>query len=511
MARPIVLGNGELHIGLNNYGLVHDVYFPYVGLENHAKGPKLRHKMGVWVNDKMSWLDEDSNWSFSFEYQENALIGHTTAINNVIGVRLELHDAVDSDVNAFLREIRIMNLSEQPQDIRLFLHQAFAIGDSRSNTDTSQYLPDSDAILHYRGLRAIVAAAECENGDSFDQHSIRQFGFEENDDVVYKDAEDGELDNNNVGQGRVDSILRFKLTMQPHSSRQVNYWLALAKSSRDALDIHKDIQKKGLANMVDNTAKWWADWLKPGLVAADKVPKDHNRFFINSLMIIKSQIDNRGAVIASTDSSLLNYDLDDYAYCWPRDAAYVLWPLIRLGFKQEAHRFFIFCKETLHNHGYLMHKFRADGSLGSSWHPYIHGETIAPPIQEDETAIVALVFVEFYKKHKDINLISDFYETMIKPMGDFMSDYIDDSTGLPKPSYDLWEQSFLTSTYTTANTYGSLVALSELADMIDDRDSAIKWQNAAHDIKSAAKKHLFNHERQVMYKGIYKDGIRDKE
>jgi GH15 family glucan-1,4-alpha-glucosidase len=45
------------------------------------------------------------------------------------------------------------------------------------------------------------------------------------------------------------------------------------------------------------------------------------------MIILKSQIDKRGAIIASTDTSMLHYSRDAYSYCWPRDGAYALWPL----------------------------------------------------------------------------------------------------------------------------------------------------------------------------------------
>ena len=34
MGRPVVLSNGQLFVGLDENGLVHDFYYPYVGLEN---------------------------------------------------------------------------------------------------------------------------------------------------------------------------------------------------------------------------------------------------------------------------------------------------------------------------------------------------------------------------------------------------------------------------------------------------------------------------------------------
>ncbi len=499
MARPIVLGNGELHVGLNSYGVVHDFYYPYVGFENHAAGEGLRHKVGVWVDGKLSWTD-DGDWTFTFHYPHSALIGHILARNERLQVLLEFDDFVDSDMSVFMRNIHVINLARTTREIRLFTYQAFAIGDSRSNTDTAQYLPDSDAILHYRGRRAFAISGFV--GDTpFDQYNIGLFGIEGHE-GSYRDAEDGELGKNNVEHGRVDSILRFSLYIGASSSARVHYWISAGMTTREALYIHKQVRETGLDSRLHSTAAWWKKWLEPALKMCEQIPKSHQDNFINSVMVLKSQLDKRGAVIASTDSSLLNYSRDTYAYSWPRDGAYTMWPLIRLGYYEEAYRFFEFCQRGLHPSGYLMHKYRADGALGSSWHPYVHEGIVAPPIQEDETALVVFMFVQFYQLSKDSTLIKDFYHSMIKPMADFLAEYVDEVSGLPKPSYDLWERIFLTTTYTTAVTYGALLAASELAATVGEEDSAVKWRTAAEDIYEAAHKHLFNEERQAFYRGV---------
>jgi GH15 family glucan-1,4-alpha-glucosidase len=221
------------------------------------------------------------------------------------------------------------------------------------------------------------------------------------------------------------------------------------------------------------------------------------------MMIIKSQIDKRGATIASTDTTMLNYSRDAYGYSWPRDGAYTVWPLIRLGYVDEPYRFFEFTKRGLHASGYLMHKYRADGALGSSWHSYVHeGGVIAPPIQEDETAVVVFIFAQFYHANQDSKLIKEFYTSMIEPMANFLSDSIEQKTGLPQASYDLWEESFATFTYTTSVTYGALLAASELATIAGDNDNAVKWRSSADDIRVAAKKQLYNEDRGVFYKSV---------
>jgi len=177
MGRPLVLSNGELHIGINKYGLVHDFYFPYVGLENHAAGKSLRHRVGVWVDGKVSWLDEPG-WEFSFRYFHRALIGHTVARNDEIGILLEFDDVVDANISAFMRNVHVVNMRPVERDVRLFMHQAFDIGDARSNTDTAQYLPDNHAILHYRGRRAFIISATTSDGVPFDQYTVGLFGIE---------------------------------------------------------------------------------------------------------------------------------------------------------------------------------------------------------------------------------------------------------------------------------------------------------------------------------------------
>lgn len=240
MARPIVLSNGELHVGLNNFGLVHDFYYPYVGTPNHAAGKSTRHRVGIWIDGRLSWLDNPGEWEFTFRYPHGALIGHTYARNESMQILLEIDDFVDSQISAFMRNIHIINLADYPRDVRLFMHQAFAIDDSRSNTDTAQYLPDSNAILHYRGRRAFIISGTHRDAP-FDQHSVGLFGIEDHE-GTFRDADDGELSNGNVEHGRVDSIIRFSVHVEAKSSERVHYWVTAGSSIRDALFIDKQIR-----------------------------------------------------------------------------------------------------------------------------------------------------------------------------------------------------------------------------------------------------------------------------
>jgi GH15 family glucan-1,4-alpha-glucosidase len=64
-----------------------------------------------------------------------------------------------------------------------------------------------------------------------------------------------------------------------------------------------------------------------------------------------------------------------------------------------------------------------------------------------------------------------------------MSRFIDEQTDLPHASYDLWEEKFLTSTYTTCVTIAGLETAAKIANLVEQPDDAIRWERAAAGIR----------------------------
>lgn len=498
MSRPILLSNGQMHVGLNTSGLVNDLYFPHVGLENHSAGKDLQHLIGVYVDGRFHWLD-DGTWNIKPDYYGDVLVSRIIATNDDLQVRLEFDDCVDSEFTALLRNIHVINTAETEREIRLFMHQVFVISDSNAS-DTAQYIPEEHSVIHYKGHRAFLVKGVHADGKPLDTYSVGLFGLEGHE-GTFRDAEDGELMRNNVEHGRVDSVVGFHMIVRGHSSKRVYYWIAAGRSEREAKKISSSIEKDGLLHHVLKTANWWAEWAKPTKKLAAKLPEQYRKGFIRSALIIKSQIDKHGAVIASTDTTMLNYERDAYAYCWPRDAAYVLWPLMRIGYTEELLKFFAFARRSLSDDGYLSHKYQADGAVGSSWHPRVaRGGLVTPPIQTDETALVLFLFGQYYRLHPEPELLTSFYVMLIKPMANFLTGYVDES-GLPLPSYDLWEEKHLSTTYTASVTYAALVEAAYLADQVKDDESSIRWHEAAGTMQSQRDTY-WDDERQYFIKGF---------
>ncbi|HXH26619.1 MAG TPA: glycoside hydrolase family 15 protein, partial [Candidatus Acidoferrum sp.] len=502
MSRPIVLSNGSLHVGINSFGMVHDFYYPHVGQENHAVAGNMRWRVGVWVQDQFSWLDS-GEWQFTFDYTQDAMVGHATAFNPRLNIKLEFKDCVDYELDVFMRRIQVTNAIDERREIRLFLHQVVRINNSL-NGDTAQFLPSDNAILHYKGNRVFVFGAVDEHNIPFKQYAIGIYGIEGLD-GTFRDAEDGMLSGNAVEHGSVDSIVGFDLHLAGQEAAAVSYWVAAATEHFEAIRTFKRIRVDGIESHINRTIEYWQRWLRPANTFVESIDPALREPVKKSLLIIKAHMDKHGALIASTDTTMRNYSRDTYAYCWPRDGAYGVWPLLRLGYFSEVLKFFHFCRQSLQPEGFLMHKYQADGAVGSSWHPYVAAGRTIPPIQEDETAIVVFLFGQYYQITEDKEMLNVFYDSLIRPAANFMAGYIDEFTKLPHASYDIWEEKLLTTTYTTAVTYAALGAAARLADAIGRQHEAVQWQSVADDIRLAAPAQLFSKEKKFFLKGFIRE------
>lgn len=492
-----MLGNGSLTVGLNEQGLVHDFYYPYVGLDNLNTSRSMHHMIGVWVDGNFTWVD-DGSWSIEVNSESEALVSIVRMTHQEYGIELMLSDFVDSDFNAFCRRITIANHSKDYHNIRLFMHQVFQISRG-GRADTALFVPEENYILDYKGRCSLLIYGQNIDGTQYDQYAIGSYGIEGKE-GTYKDSEDGELSNNPVEHGGVDSTMRFPCSLSGGTSTQIDYWIIAADSQFTAEKIHHQILSEGLEHRLETTREYWRVWLATSTNVLHATDRKYLDIAKKSLMVIKVHTDKRGGIIASCDSSIYNYGRDYYSYVWPRDGAYAIWPLIRLGYREEPKRFFEFCRDILTTDGYLMHKYQPDRAIGSTWHPLVHNMHAELAIQEDETAIVLYMLGEYYDHTEDKDFVFSLYNTFIQPTANFLSDFLDEQTELPHASYDLWEEKFLTSTYTTAVVYQALLVAADFAERFEYPDDAVRWRKVAATLLGNMKV-FFDPKREVFRKG----------
>lgn len=503
MAKSIILANGNIFVGLNAYGFVSDFFFPYVGVENHVRGEA--HRVGVWQNNHLSWLD-DGSWDIKINLQQDTFIGLMTCVHTHTGLSLRITNVVYNEKNIFLREIEVTNKTDHTTDIKIFFHQVFSIYETLQG-DTAYYDPVKNALIHYEGRRMFLVYGESSD-IPFTDYSVGLYGIEGKE-GTFRDAEDGVLSQNPIEHGHVDSTLSIALTLHKNETKKAYYWITVGETKAEVYELHDYIQYRGPTHFIESTAKFWKAWLnrQEYLTCSNTEPK-LLELFKKSLFYIRGNIDNRGAILASGDSDMLQHGRDTYSYMWPRDGAMTVMALLEVGEYNISKHFFKFCNDVLEPDGYLMHKYRSDKSLGSSWHPFVkNGESILP-IQEDETALVLVALWEYYQKTKDIEFIEIHYNDVTKRMATFLTEFTHEKTGLPLPSYDLWEEKHGVSTFTSASVYAGLIAGAKFAKLFEKENDEKLFSDTAAKMKEAILTHLYNKDIKMFVKLLNtKDGV----
>jgi GH15 family glucan-1,4-alpha-glucosidase len=149
----------------------------------------------------------------------------------------------------------------------------------------------------------------------------------------------------------------------------------------------------------------------------------------------------------------------------------------------------------------MMHKYQPDRAPGSTWHPLLHKHHPELAIQEDETAIILYAIGCYLKASGDKDYVKGIYPKLVKPAADFISGFIDQVTGLPHASYDLWEERFATHTYTVGVTIAALQMASYIAQQLGSEEDAGRWLDTENIIKNNLGK-LFNDESGYYRKSL---------
>lgn len=508
MARALTLGNGTFLVCLDKYGFVRDMYYPYVGLENHVAGHK--HRIGIMVNNRFSWID-DGSWQISIGYKPETMVGYLVCKNAKLQVTVVMEDIVYNETNVFLRQVDIYNHSDQKIDIKLFFHQVFLISESKKR-NTAFYDPTHNSIVHYKGKRVFIVNGRTDQGTAIDDYSVGAYQYAGME-GVFRDAEDGGLSKNAVEHGSVDSVVRFCASCENKQKTRVYYWICAGKSLDDAYALNDLVMQKTPAAMIHSTESYWHAWLNTLEIPKQGLTPEMRKLFDTSLFVLRSHTDNKGSIIAAGDSEMIEYGKDDYSYMWPRDAAFIATTLCKAGYSEVTKPFFMFCKDVLHSDGYLHHRYRSDQSLGSTWHSttsqheWLKDKILQLPIQEDESAGVLVALWNYYEQSKDLEFIELLYKPFIEKIATFLANFRNKATGLPLPSYDLWEEKIGVSTYTCAAVYGGLMAAAKFSELLDKRNHMREYKDAAKAIKQATIDHLYNKKLQSFVRiAHYVDG-----
>ncbi|HEX7588130.1 MAG TPA: glycoside hydrolase family 15 protein, partial [Anaerolineae bacterium] len=487
MPRDLPLGNGTLLLNFDSTYQLRDLYYPHVGKENHSTGGPFR--FGVWVENNFRWITDDK-WSRLLDYEHDTLVTHVTLAHPDLELQLVCNDAVDFHENLYLRRIDVTNGAARRRQVRLFFSHDFHISESEVG-DTAYYEPQRRAILHYKGPRWFLI-----NGwGKAEEPHVDQWatGLKEIDgrEGTWRDAEDGTLSGNPIAQGSVDSTIALHVDLDAGETKTLYYWICVGEDFQTVTRINRIVRERGPQLFIDRARAFWHMWVNKDEYDVADLPQEIVHDFKQSLLILRTQIDNGGAILAANDSDIASLVRDTYSYVWPRDGALVAHALDLADQPDLAQAFFLFCGRVVTAEGYFLHKYNPDGSLASSWHPWFNEGKKELPIQEDETGLVLWSLWEHFDKFRDVEFVKQLYRPLIVAAADWMNDYRDPNTKLPLPSWDMWEERRGVHAFTVAAVWAGLTAAANFAEAFGDDSAAQLFRTGAEGVKAGADQYLW--------------------
>lgn len=496
MPRDLPIGNGSLLVSFDAQYRLADFYFPRVGMENQAGG---KFRLGLWVDGALHAID-DVPWQRTLEYLRDTLVTDVQLVNEAIGIRIRFYDAVDPDANILVRKISIKNLRNAKRDVKLFLHHDFSLY-GNSIGDTVMYDPRSRGVMQYKARRYVLI--NCEGG-------VREYACGRTAlsgaSGTWPQAESGALSMTAIAQGDVDATIAIPLQLEPNGSATTFYWVCAGTSDAEVWKLDQRVREEGAAHVLARTGSHWYTWVnKPDTNLGD-LPEEIVDLYRRSLLIIATQCDRNGAVLAANDSDIQWGHNDHYSYVWARDAVFVCDAMDRAGFPEITRRFLNFANEIIRDDGYFLHKYNPDGSPAPLWQPWVRDGKEQLPIQEDETALVIWLVARHYARTRDLDLLRELYPRLVVAAGDFLVRHRDAQTSLPLPSYDMWEERHGVFTFTCAAVWAGLTAAAELANLFNDQERRAIYSKAATELRDAVRRTLWLEDEGRFARGLIHRG-----
>lgn len=537
MATALVIGNGNILINIDDNLQINDFYFPHVGQENQLT--HAMNKMFFRINGKYSFVNPN-DWEIKTSYSTDSLVAESQIISKEYSLEVDFVDYVVPHENIYIREFTLKNLGDSHLEVFIYFQNNFAIFESDIG-DTAVWYHPAKSLVHYKKNRYIAVGST---------NKIYQFTCAAKTDNhgkgAYPDMDTGELYYNPISNGNVNSCVSFKFNLNGNEIIKSNYYNVVATNFNEIQELIKNY----CTTIDDQNAylvtKYWRNWINTKtskyfdsnkvakLMGSATLASKIEELYKRSLLTIRTQIDNSGAIVAANDGRYLKEDgKDTYSYLWPRDGAYISLALIECGFKELTDKYFDYSSKLITPEGYFLHKYYPFGdgaaALGSSWHPWVDNVgDYQLPIQEDGTALMLYAMWKHYEKFADQEFLNKYWESMIFPMGNFIgnyrftlayetsniSDYVEgfklkpestkdisvleeafEGTKLPRPSYDLWEERKGINTYTCSSVYAGLISAAKLSSAFGKGKLYETFYKYAQEVKEATIKHLYDNDK----------------
>lgn len=479
----LLSGNQRVLLTVDERGAWAQLYFPRPGM--HQQLQQARVGLFDEATKAFTWVDQEGEMPEAMQYLESSNACRTRLSR--MGLEVTLDDVVHPNMDLVIRRIAIRNPGPTTRRLRIFRYQSLNIAGSMYQ-DTAYWDPETRTVTHYKGDFYFQMSGK----PDFDHYTCGEHtlkGLKGS----YVDAEDGALQGGGISHGAADSVVQWNVEVPPGQERAVHLMMVIGGSSREVAQATKGLAGRDPALYFAEAVGYgnqWAQNKQPAL-AADLSPQVGN-VYRRSLYVLRDCQATNGSIIASPDARTLKWGGDTYTYNWWRDGAYICRAMSEAGLHRNAQAFLSFAAACQEDDGSFLHRHLPDGALGSTWHP-------PPFLQVDQTASVLEAAWHHYEVTGDLDELLRSWQ-LVRRGADFLMGFVDER-GLPRPSFDLWEEKKSVNTYTVAAVVAGLRAASKVGRALAKRSDF--WSQAAERMAAAALDHLWNPANGTFYKGIH--------
>ena len=412
------------------------------------------------INGSTVWLN-DHRCDHSQEYLPDTNIVKSTVTNYFDGYRAVIYDFVHPDKDVLVRKCEIENLSSEPRELGFVVFSASA----DANPDVAGAMFDfrNEALLHYRSNNYISVFSD-----------IPVCGFQ-----LGNNANDAAAGTYLFGKDHIgmmkDAAVCWELgSFSKNQTKTFNLFISAARSLKEGKALIRDCKSLGAAQLFSATQKYWKEYINDsrqvntGIGLLDDLYK-------RSLLVFKLMHDKKsGGLMAAPELDEYFTKCGRYAYCWGRDAAFITEALDKAGLNACVDKFYNWAVMVQDEDGSWQQRYHMDGNLGPCW-----------GLQIDETGTILWGMLNHYNYTKKTEFLHQVWDS-VKAGAEFLKQFLDTDTGLPKPSFDLWEERLGEHAYSSAAVFAGLEAAAGIAQILGkDDENSQSWKKAANDIKQS--------------------------
>lgn len=450
---------------LNKKGELERLFWPHIDYPQHVE----RFVAGIFDTrhkNSTSWFGED-NWQREQCYIDDTNILKTSLRDTGRGLQIDQFDFVLPNSDVYIRQYEIKNIGSE--ELELGFVQYSSMITTTPDLRSTLFAFDTESLIHYKHNYYISISSDIE---------VFQFQLGNNaiDSARYTELNGFE----SIGMMR-DGALSWKIgTLKPGEKKNFNMFICASSTLKGVKELSRKCKTLDIFEQYENTKKYWLDFIKSakevntGNAAIDGLYK-------RSLLVFRLMSDEQtGGLLASAEIDEGFSKCGRYAYCWGRDAAFITSALDVSGLNGAVDKFYDWAVDTQDDDGSWHQRYYMDGNLAPSW-----------GMQVDETGTLIWGMLKHYEITKNKDFLAKVWNSVEKGV-EFLVKFIDDETGLPKPSYDLWEERVGEHTYSCAAVYGGIMAGVRIAEILKlAQETAHKWNDVAEGIKKAIETNLW--------------------